>query len=355
MEQVIFSKEENIALNKDATIEMFNKNYEKNRETRLKDVNREIIDNEYWIKQNTENLRHMLQKRDELNDKKEAIEKENKTGRYVERLLKEVENIANYKTTKKIILTSDEIIVQTNTLYINEEVEEKRYLLGEMEIHMPTNVCDGIRLYNLTGTRNAYSTGMHHPHVFAEGDPCLGSFSKTITECRARDNFFGLYLTLINFCRTVDIEDDAGKYIIAWDEVDEEGNIICEGKEKGYTVCEICGRDIEEEDAYTCDECGRTICGNCFTYIGDDIICDDCLSERYTRCDICGEYHLNEEMTTDDMNLNVCDRCFEEYYAECCECESIERRENMIWDEETQEWYCKDCYNRIKAEESAEA
>ena len=55
MEQIIFSKEENIALNKDATIKMFNKNYEKNREIRLKDVHREIIDNEYWIQQNTEN------------------------------------------------------------------------------------------------------------------------------------------------------------------------------------------------------------------------------------------------------------------------------------------------------------
>ena len=55
------------------------------------------------------------------------------------------------------------------------------------------------------------------------------------------------------------------------------------------------------------------------------------------------------------MNLNICNRCFEEYYAECCECAGIDRKENMIWDEETQEWYCKDCYNRIKAEESAEA
>lgn len=347
--------EKNEIFDKNTIAEIFNKNYKNIKERKLNDINRRILDNQYYINAYSENLKNVLMTQDNLNDEKRKYEKQDNYGNYAERLTKEIENIHKYKTTKKITITETEIIVYTNTLYINEEINEKRYLLGEMEIHLPFDIKNGIRLFNLTGTRNAYNTNMHHPHVFAEGDPCLGSFAKTITECRARDNFFGLYLTLINFCRTVDIEDEAGHYITAWDEVDEEGNIICKGKEQNYTICEACGRSIiDEDEIYTCSECGRTICEECFEYIGNDIICDDCLYEKYTRCDRCGDYYLNDEVMETSTGRQICEYCYENYYERCCECESIEKRENMIWDEETKEWYCNSCYNRIKAEESTE-
>ncbi len=96
-----------------------------------------------------------------------------------------------------------------------------------------------------------------------------------------------------------------------------------------YGLCVACGCETSEgvycedcDNTETCDECGE---GRCELYDvidqwGDRVrVCDDCLDNHYTCCDICGEYHHTDNMRYVD-GRDVCNGCFEEYSEECEHC-----------------------------------
>lgn len=71
-----------------------------------------------------------------------------------------------------------------------------------------------------------------------------------------------------------------------------------EGEDDYFGYCECCGRRTYLEDAY---------------YIrGDQIVCQQCFDNVIYRCDCCGEYYLDEEITYDRENeLYICNWCKE--------------------------------------------
>ena len=121
-------------------------------------------------------------------------------------------------------------------------------------------------------------------------------------------------------------------------------------------ICITCGRRHSYGDSISdcdsgkyCEHCGRRISDDEIRWVNDYAYCDECV----TYCEDCQEYVLNDYAQEID-GCYVCDRCLEygEYYA-CEECGEVHYVDNLNYDEETEEYYCDDCYERL-LEERAE-
>lgn len=116
----------------------------------------------------------------------------------------------------------------------------------------------------------------------------------------------------------------------------DEENISCCG---GGEVCSDCGRRIFGDDIYWVEGYwySEPYCGNCVTY------CEDCC-----------EYRPNDECKEID-GVYVCNSCIEhKSYYNCYECGDLHHEDNMYYDEETDEYYCEECYNKLIEEREKE-
>lgn len=112
---------------------------------------------------------------------------------------------------------------------------------------------------------------------------------------------------------------------VTGDEYDDYGSMT---SLDGHMVhCEHCGHGMHEDDAYY-DEYGNAYCR-------------DCWDELFTRCECCGEYYRNEDMTETQDGM-VCQRCLDENYVDCYECGEWVHTDNAITDVDGH-WYCEDC------------
>lgn len=67
--------------------------------------------------------------------------------------------------------------------------------------------------------------------------------------------------------------------------------------ENGKALCECCGKPIEDESK--------------IVWVDGSAICEDCIAERYTVCEICGQYSANEEIEVID-GIKICKYCAED-------------------------------------------
>lgn len=108
--------------------------------------------------------------------------------------------------------------------------------------------------------------------------------------------------------------------------------------------CEDCDHDDKSEYCFRCEEYVDELF-DVRDSNGDWIqVCEDCRDEYYTYCDICGEYHPNDEVNYID-GREVCDNCLSEYYEECEECGEYHRREDMhiAHNGSSEVYVCDDC------------
>ena len=99
-------------------------------------------------------------------------------------------------------------------------------------------------------------------------------------------------------------------------------------------------------DALECLCCGQMVS------MSESVLCDEC--GDYLYCDCCGE-----PVSEDDMYvLNgdyLCPNCYDEIamYCENCDCCVDTRVEDVCYDEETDMYYCYDCYDDLIASREA--
>lgn len=87
------------------------------------------------------------------------------------------------------------------------------------------------------------------------------------------------------------------------------------------------------EDSYGCDECGDLVSETFEVYTRNGrtaYVCRDCLEEFYTRCDICGGYHPNDDIRYIE-GRDVCESCFSEHYFYCEVCEEYHHEEEEVY------------------------
>ena len=75
------------------------------------------------------------------------------------------------------------------------------------------------------------------------------------------------------------------------------------------------------------------------------------LEDGFITCDFCGERIPESEANFLLSGYRICNSCLEnEDIAVCAECGEMDRKSDLIYDEISEEWYCKYCFDRLSRE-----
>ena len=116
----------------------------------------------------------------------------------------------------------------------------------------------------------------------------------------------------------------------------ENGDYICDSCKCDYEWCEDCETWHNISDMY---EVYRK-------YGGSFYVCENCM-DNYYWCEDCECYHESEDCGDYVDGTWYCRDCLNDHFSYCNRCERYYREDDMYWDEETEEYYCEDCYNEI--------
>lgn len=152
------------------------------------------------------------------------------------------------------------------------------------------------------------------------------------------DYFYEQYQEVLRFCETYDytFEDlldswkcnDCDEQFVG-DSYMHDSNRLCENCYEEYSVCSKCGKTFNQSELIYIDA-------------AEIYVCDDCLDNYFTKCTNCGEYHYSSSMIHDDYSA-YCSNCYDEFLT-CDDCGRITHRDNINYCENTDEYYCDECY-----------
>ena len=253
--------------------------------------------------------------------------------------------------------------ILVNDIIIYEEVSDRYYYVGEVEIFICLDTCEiKYAPTSKTNTRRGYwGTGQVHPHVDCKGNPCLGNADAMIAEYITDREYYAAYLTAVNFLKSVDVYDCAGYAVSFWDECDEDGDIIKDGHAPDYDEYGFESSNYEDySEGYMCDDCNEY-----FSYELDEYetpdgtlhLCNACL-EQYAYCEDTNRYVLatdayciDDEWYENKPDTFICEDCNKEFLidnacvlytpeGEITVCEDC--AENYVYCEDTERSVYKD-------------
>ena len=112
------------------------------------------------------------------------------------------------------------------------------------------------------------------------------------------------------------------------------------------TYCSDCGNEL----LFYCNECGEYHHKEDGIKLGYDWYCEDCIEKVAVQCDRCGEWICNDDAFETEDGKYYCNDCFVDVAFECCECGSLHEKSKGHYDEETDDWYCDECYEQLLEE-----
>ena len=201
--------------------------------------------------------------------------------------------------------------------------------------------------------RYVYSDGAHYRDYNTYED-CTLSYWKRIDGYQNNEHFD---------VGTDSICPECGEYH-CWDE-----NIFCERCVDDVVCCDSCGERLSEDDviyvdgvpychdcAVICDECGEGEMRDDVTYINryDRCVCSYCRREYYTWSDYEDEYIHNDDLIETEEGGLYGNWSRGDAYENCYECGSDHDLEDLHYDEETDHYYCDECYEELLAERREE-
>lgn len=274
-----------------------------------------IAEYESQIREFTRNLKLINDSRTRAMQSLQTSEKVTATMK--EKVVKELDQIANHEKVKDVIIHNRGYTVYTHPLYCHHDITGERYYLGEMTIDLRPERTD-VRFYGSNGRRSYWTAHDPHPHVNGDdGIACLGNLSPTIAQLCSEMELYALTMVCIEFLESVNTSDIAGANIRNWDKVDKDGNIIQapnlfeEEEEREYDWhCDHC-----EEGRYDGDE-GYTVytsyegASNGQGHWGNEIyVCNECAHEYYEYEEVLGEYvridRCNIEEDEEELTVEV--------------------------------------------------
>jgi hypothetical protein len=111
----------------------------------------------------------------------------------------------------------------------------------------------------------------------------------------------------------------------------EFGDVLCEDCREHYHLCAGCGKRVHEDD-------------ECFSEIDSESFCRSCYEERYTQCYQCSSEIYQDDVRSGSDGNDYCSDCWNDRFVECSECGETIRQDYAMYDEESGEYYCEDCY-----------
>lgn len=199
---------------------------------------------EHWIKQSVKRFERTLSNtRDEIQKAQAEMEKaqqrvveqirirdgqqrkleqmEATRPQVMERYASEFDRLAELPHVVKVNMDGDKITVFTDRMYV--EHNGQTYDIGDFRIEIDTQGRNGcVKMFNLTRQVNAYKSGMQAPHVFPEGNPCLGNLSEAIPQYIGEYEYSVVVMLCIQYLQSVNTSDPAGKYIEKWPVVENK-------------------------------------------------------------------------------------------------------------------------------------
>jgi hypothetical protein len=121
---------------------------------------------------------------------------------------------------KSFKITDDQLVAYTKTIYFTGPDEKEREV-GEMRISLGLST-GSISFHNMTRKVTGMQVGMHAPHVFPSGNPCLGNMSSVIPKLVTSYMLADAVDMSIAYLEAVNERDAAGKHYKKWPLSDEQ-------------------------------------------------------------------------------------------------------------------------------------
>lgn len=267
------------------------------------------------------------------------------------KLLNTYESITNNPMTEDIEFSLEYIKVLTKEMkcyfdYDSDNEVDHYAIVGPFEVYIPYDKRKNIRFWctDKDNIRTSYwGNNCQHPHVSDSGNACFGTTSEFIAEAYNIDDYNQIYIGCLMFLQQADYNDCAGRCVVNWDCYDLDGN-----SEDMIIRCKDCGTELTTGSYYMCEDCGEAVCEDCITYIQDRgmYVCPSCADDNYYTCEDCAEV-FEDVLEVDEKYY--CDRCFDYkvengYIIQCANCGEYHHEENMTYDEESELYYCAECY-----------
>lgn len=210
---------------------------------RIREYEENIHDYKRRIKQTYDNL---LQRRRQVEtEEQNLIDVQGK-------LIGDLDLVVKNPKVSDLHIRDGKFIVYTPNIYAYSD-QGNRYYIGNM--HMELQLENASVKFFGDNPRRGFWGNDPHPHVNgSNGNPCLGSIASTVAELCSRNEIYALVLTCIDFLENANTSDPAGKKIIMWDEVDDDGTIIREGGEEREAdwYCDNCEEGYVDNDEQYC-------------------------------------------------------------------------------------------------------
>ena len=143
-------------------------------------------------------------------------------GGELEKYGEEFDKLFSVRGVRDVLVADGVIKVFTDILYCADPRSGKRHEIGAFRIEIYTSGAnDGVRWFNLTRRVDAYENGMQAPHVFPSGKACLGNTEEVFPELIANYEFAVAAMVAIQFVKSVNTDDSAGRYIDNWPVAEE--------------------------------------------------------------------------------------------------------------------------------------
>lgn len=136
-----------------------------------------------------------------------------------------LDSIAKHPMVKDVKVLNDKVEIYTHQIVTRARVErqERFYDMGEMHISINIKSSD-VRFFGEKKNRSHWTSKDPHPHVDGNtGRACLGNVDVTIMELCQQLEIYPLFLTALDFLQNANTEDVAGKNVVNWERVNEDG------------------------------------------------------------------------------------------------------------------------------------
>ena len=231
-------------------IERIKKNVNGDPERRKREAEQRVKDMQESVDYH---IRELKNRYDRFEQAKKELAALMEDGEGLDDFLKELDLIAKHPGVTDVVIEQDFIKVHVSDVsaYVDVAGEERKFYIGNMRIDMNIRNTD-IKFFGDNPRKSHWTSHDPHPHVDGDsGTACLGNVGASIAQLCSQKKAYALFLVCLDFLQNANTDDVAGKNIVNWDEIDEEGNIINEGGTltTGNTFyCERCENDHDEEE-----------------------------------------------------------------------------------------------------------
>jgi hypothetical protein len=104
-----------------------------------------------------------------------------------------------------------------------------------------------------------------------------------------------------------------------------------------------------------CVDCGELVyTGSAVRSPLDELICENCFADNYTKCDSCGGVISLEDSYPTPSGELYCEQCYDVYYTSCGACGSTIRTSAALYSSSTNRLLCEGCYDEECCSEEEE-